>query len=266
MNNSKTILLNTLIASMMSITACQPAPPGLDIHGYQFQLIPGHELRIPLAQARVNANHIHDNGYNSYPNLLTSFQAELDNNGWAHVNGVRLPAQWGFRYVVGYAPTPCNGLSWVFDVDTDDVVVLPCQYFGHIRPLSVSPVTADAQSMPSSFTASGEGIDGTYGMPLVEFFDEYGRLRGSLQANSVGTDSQGPMMTGNMPYLPYTCSYGVIVYSVLSDGTYDVVGVTSMEVTNGQELPPLFEPPPPPDPDPCNTDPYNERLECFPVY
>ena len=96
MNKFKSILPGLLFAALISLTACQPAAPGLDIHGYQFQLIPGHELRIPLAQSRVNANHIHDNGYNSYPNLLTSFQAELDNNGWVHVNDVRLPAQWVF--------------------------------------------------------------------------------------------------------------------------------------------------------------------------
>lgn len=266
MNKFKSILLIPLLVSLLATTSCIPAPPGLDIHGYQFQRIGVHEIRVSMAGSGVNAHWVRDTGYNSYTNLLTNFTAYLGSEGWVHVNDVRLPAQWGFAYVPRGASHPCTGLTWLFDLDVNDIVVLPCQYLGHVFGMSVEPTTADAQAMPAMFTAVGQGIDGTYGMPMVEFFDEYGRQVATVYASSVGTTTEGPTLTGAMPYLPYNSVYVVMVSSVLSDGTYDVGGVSSLVVNNGAELPPLFDPPPPPDPDPCTTDPYNEGLICSPRY
>ena len=121
--------------------------------------------------------------------------------------------------------------------------------------------------MPPSFTISGDGIDGTYGMPLVEFYDEYGTLMASMLATSVGTDDQGiSWLTCSAPYLPYSCTYSIGVSNLLSDGSFDLVGVSSVDVINGQELPPLVDPGLPPDPSPCGQDPYNEQLNCGYIY
>lgn len=237
MKKLKSILLISLLVSLLTISACVPATPGLDIHGYQFQQIPGHELRIPMAGAGVNAHWVRDNGYNSYPNLLTNFVATLGDTGWTHVNNVRLPAEWNFSYVPRTPSHPCSGLSWQFDLEDSDLVILPCQYFGHVFGLTVIPLAADAQAMPATFTAIGEGINGTYGTPMVEFFDEYGRQVATVYATSVNTTAAGPTLTGTTPYLPYNSCYVLIVSSVLADGTYDVGGVSTLVVSNGAELP-----------------------------
>jgi hypothetical protein len=96
-------------------------------------------------------------------------------------------------------------------------------------------------------------------MPQVDFYDEYGRLIASTFATSLGTDGQGSTwFAGDMPSLPYTCTYTVVVSNILSDGSRDIEGIATIDVINGQELPPLPPDPPPdpnPTPDPCGLNP-----------
>jgi len=140
-----------------------------------------------------------------------------------------------------------------------DYAPLPCLN----RPpgsFAFVPATADAQAMPSSFTISGDGIDGTYGMPLVDFYDEYGDLMASISATDLGIDGQGTTwLSSNPPYLTYNGTYFAVVSNVLADGSFDIVGVATVDVINGQDLPPLLGPSPTPDPGPCGQDLYNEQ-------
>jgi hypothetical protein len=227
----------------------------MDLYAYQFkQVTLITQTRLPLSFVGIQGQFVRDIGYNNYPNMGTSFLITLNGEGRGHVDNTRLPAQWNFTFLSG----PCINQTYAEIVDVNDTAVLACQVGPHIHPFSFNPATADALAMPSSFTTSGEGIDGTYGMPMLEFYDEYGRLVATTFATSVGTDGQVTWLTGDMPSLLYTCSYVVGVSNVLSDGSFELLGATSVDVINGQELPPLPDPTPTPDPGPCGEDPQKD--------
>jgi hypothetical protein len=95
--------------------------------------------------------------------------------------------------------------------------------------LTASPSTADLNALPSSFTISGQGMDGTYGMPMVEYFDSDGYLLGSTLATAVAGD--GSWLTTPTPDLSsaYSGTFQIKVTNLRSDGEYlDIVGSATM--------------------------------------
>jgi hypothetical protein len=167
----------------------------------------------------------------------------MDQMGNGTVTEVRIPAIWLFTLLDG----PCAGTGRAtIGEDVTGDAILPCENIFHPHRISFTPIATDAQAPPATFTISGEGIDASYAMPLIEFYDEYGRLTASTYATAVASD--GTSLTSSMPNLPYTNFYAVGVSNALSGGGMDLIGATSVQVTNGQELPPLPDPPP----DECN--------------
>jgi len=262
MSNPKSIRLFVLIVSVVAMAGCVPAPPGMDIYALQtHQVTPFTTTGVPLGFRGIHGDWVSDIGYNSNAaNLGTSFSIVLNGGGRGHIDNTRLPATWDFTFLF---PTVCLHPVIREQVEMHDehggFALLQCERIDGIHPFGFSPDTADAQGMPASFGASGEGIDGTYGMPTVDFYDEYGRWVASKFATSVGTDGQGnTWLTGDMPSLPYSCVYTVAVNNILSDGSPNIIGVATLYVINGQDLPPLVLPPgpdPDPTPDPCGLNP-----------
>jgi hypothetical protein len=103
--------------------------------------------------------------------------------------------------------------------------------------LTADPSSVDLQNPPASGTITGQGFDATYGMPLLEYFDYYGYLVGSVYATSVSSD--GTSLQANIPDLSYVYSgvYQIRVTNKRYDGYYlDIVGSASITAT-GRDRP-----------------------------
>jgi len=103
--------------------------------------------------------------------------------------------------------------------------------FGHNLnlALSASPSSVYLPSPPASGTVTGQSFATTYGMPRVDYFDNYGYLVGSAYATSVAGD--GTSLQANMPDLSnaYSGSYQVKVTNKSDNGYYmDIVGYANM--------------------------------------
>lgn len=95
--------------------------------------------------------------------------------------------------------------------------------------LTANPSGADLNTPPSSTTISGQGMDGTYGMPTIEYFDGSGFFIGSVTATSVAGD--GSWLTAPLPDLSqaYSGNYQLKVVNMRSSGYYlDTVGTTTL--------------------------------------
>lgn len=107
------------------------------------------------------------------------------------------------------------------------ITVVLGQRFGF--SLTASPSSADLTAPPSSVTISGQAMDATYGMPLVEYFDGQGYLIGSINATAVAGD--GSWLTAPAPDLSsvYSGTYQIQVTNMTSGGYYlDIVGAATM--------------------------------------
>lgn len=95
--------------------------------------------------------------------------------------------------------------------------------------LTASPSSVYLPGPPASAVITGQSFDATYGMPLVEYFDNYGYLIGSVNANSVSGD--GTWLQATMPDLSsvYSGNYSIQVTNMRYDGYYlDIVGSASV--------------------------------------
>lgn len=91
--------------------------------------------------------------------------------------------------------------------------------------LAASPSSVYLPGPPATGTITGQGFDATYGMPVVEYFDNNGYLVGSAYADSVSGD--GTSLQANLPNLSYAYSgtYQIKVTNKSYDGYYlDIVG------------------------------------------
>ena len=95
--------------------------------------------------------------------------------------------------------------------------------------LSAAPCTVDLNALPSSVTITGQAIDGTYGMPLVEYFDSNGYLVGSTSATAVASDGSWLTAPPSNLWSVYSGIYQVRVTNRRSDGWYlNIVGTATM--------------------------------------
>lgn len=99
---------------------------------------------------------------------------------------------------------------------------------------SASPSSIDLESPPSTMTIYGSDIDSTYGMPVVEFYDNNSDFVGRETATSV--DSGGTWLVVNTPDLSsvYSGDYQIEVHNVNSSSGYDFIGVTDV-ITYGRD-------------------------------
>jgi len=108
---------------------------------------------------------------------------------------------------------------------------------------AVEPASIDATAPPEAVTVTGAGIDATYGMPYVSFYNPNGYVLAEGRASTVSPE--GTSMSAVIPEISSvpSGSYWAIVRKVMADGSLQFVGAAEVYVFN-------FEPPPPPDPEP----------------
>ena len=172
----------------------------------------------------------------------TSFAAFTSPGAYYHVDNGRVPARWRI-FPAGACIRTTNPER---DVTANSKQLAQCLVV--VAFLTADPGSVDLASPPPVVTIGGGGFDATYGMPLVEYFDQYsGALIASTTASSVASDgSSVQVYTPNLSGV-YTGSYNIVVSNVAWDGSNSTVGVASFYAC-------CVDPPPsdpPPDPPPC---------------
>lgn len=91
-----------------------------------------------------------------------------------------------------------------------------------------APSSIDLQAPPPSITITGEAISTSYGMPKVQFYNEYETLVAEVTASDVAPD--GSWLTAPTPGLGnvYTGQYSVEVSNVTPYGTTEVIGAAQL--------------------------------------
>ena len=183
---------------------------------------------------------------------VTSFNTFTDAGGRLTVTNGRVPAQW--QFIRGPIP-PCPTIAALLNITPGQEIVGACILIG-VDNLTASPNPLDSQLAPQPFQISGGSFDTTYGMPKVEYFDDFGNWVGEATATSVS----GGVMYGVTPDLGalYDGFYTLMVSNATADG-WQAIGYTAVYTVGNPE-------PPPPDPDPCPLGLPGEPLpECGPV-
>jgi hypothetical protein len=172
----------------------------------------------------------------------TNFGAFTNPGAYYHVDNGRVPARWRI-FPVGACIRTTNPER---DVTANSKQIAQCLVV--VQFLAADPSSIDLASPPPVVTLSGGGFDATYGMPVVEYFDQYsGALIASTTAASIASDgSSVQVYTPNLSGV-YTASYNIVVSNVAWDGSNSTVGVANFYACCVDPPPPD----PPPDPPPC---------------
>jgi len=169
------------------------------------------------------------------------------NDGRTFVTRGRAPSLWTFYYLPS-DHGPCQFQSATLQVYQNQYTPFICiQRPGFL--FIAAPGSIDVSAPPATLvfqTTDAGVIDTAYGMPIVEFFDEYGTLL--AQATATDVSNGGTTLQINMPDISscYTGTYGVSVKNAMADGTWDYFGVAIMDMYGNDPPPP--EPDPTPDP------------------
>lgn len=184
----------------------------------------------------------------------TLCDVETDDRGRAGCTHGRAPAVWEFVYWGNRADLNfcINQRFAVFAAPLTTSDILCTETVGIF--FTTVPDTVDVQAPPPTVTVYGQGISTTYGMPVVEYWNEFGAVVGQATADEVAPD--GTWISTPTPYIDPNITYGgaytVGINNVMADGTYDTVGFASLTVVNSNppQLPPDLYPEP--TPEPCN--------------
>jgi hypothetical protein len=230
-----------VMATVIDCGHSSPTPPpnGFNARAEQWVVVPGGFQF--LATTTVQGFWLND--YSGAQGNTKNF-ALLAVNGYGHVTDGRAPARWFLQ-----VPIPC--ITYL-EPNARDVTIGSNQLTRCVVStvfLSANPDSVDLQSPPPSVTFSGGGFSTDYGMPVVEYYDQYtGELVASTTAYSVAGD--GSSLQASTPDLSsiYSGSYSVVVSNKLADGSNSIVGVATLSACCVDPPPP----PPPPDPGDCS--------------
>jgi hypothetical protein len=130
--------------------------------------------------------------------------------------------------------------------------VLIAMGFNFGYTLTAEPGSIDLQNPPESILISGQGIDSTYGPPMVEYFDSYGYLIGSVAASKIGDDgSWGYVEVPDLSSV-YSGSYQIRITNMTAAGHYlNIVGTASV-IASGRDIPD------------SDGDGWNDAEDCYP--
>jgi len=170
-----------------------------------------------------------------------------------HISNGRIIALWTFHRDGGH----CGPLDFAFQVRDNMTCVLPCDLRG--TRFTASPDSVDVNSPPGSITLGGSGLSTQYGMPVAEYYDEYGTFIGQQTASYVAGD--GSWLQSPTPNLSgvYSGVYTVVITNTDWDGSRIVVGTATLWLY-GNDMPP---PPPDPDPDPDPGGCYDRECQVY---
>lgn len=200
----------------------------------------GHFTDPASSCGNITGFDITTNGEGKFKN--TDFVA----NGW-----------WSFQRIGGH--TGCGLITSAGYVACGGTAPLNCS---SALAFGMAPASIDVNAPPATATFTGAGLSTTYGMPTIEFYDEYGTFFNQTTASSVSAG--GTSLQAAVPNLAglYSGTYTIVIVNATANGSRNVVGTASVWVY-GNPMPP-----PDPDPDPCPSPLPGQLppLECGPVY
>jgi hypothetical protein len=168
-------------------------------------------------------------------NLTTDSEGKAKSRDWG------ADAYWNFQRIGGHAG--CGLLPSFGYLPCGGSVTLNCS---SALAFGMAPESIDVNAPPATATFTGAGLSTTYGMPTIEFYDEYGNFFNQTTASSVSAD--GTWLQAAVPSLAglYSGTYTIVIVNATADGSRNAIGTASVWVYGND----LIEPPPDPDPDP----------------
>lgn len=120
-----------------------------------------------------------------------------------------------------------------------------------------TPSSVDLLAPPSTFTINGAGISTAYGMPTIQYWDDFGQLLGETTATSVAAD--GTWLEAPTPgtWQAYSGNWTVYVMNKTWSGGIEHAG-SALVNAYGRD----YEPPPPPPEDPCLQERNGPQMDC----
>jgi len=251
-----------LCAVAVAIAGCggnNPPQPGFNVVGEKYVEVFGGGFMF-VTFTTIRGNWVSDNG--SAVGTTTSFGPQLC-NGPCPVSQGRVPATWnivagipGAECVFYREPTQRN-------VTSGSTQKSRCVTGGIIFPFSVSPNSINLQAPPATVDMTGQGLNTTYGMPSVEYVDQYtGQVLGSATATAV---NGGTWLRAPVPDLSsvYSGTYNILISNATSGGGREYVGTATVSCYGRDGW---YEPPPDPDPNPdpdqCGCPPNMPCMPC----
>lgn len=177
----------------------------------------------PFPYAITYGNFVRPKFYPPPTGTLENFRTEAGKVGESVVPNVKAPGRWK---LYGYANWgDCTGITGYQDMNPGVDNYVPCSYRRVFAfNLLFDPNTLTAAS-PQEFRIDGNGMDATYGMPTIQFYDRIGTLIAQTQATSLSSDNE--TLTAWSGCLS-SCSGGlhsVQIWNATEDGNGQLVGI-----------------------------------------
>lgn len=245
MSKLKSVMLGVVVLGASLSAACgggggggsQPQS-GFKVQGEKYVAVFGGGFHF-ISRVNVQGSWQFDNG--SAVGTVTSFGPFLClGDDPCPVTGGRVPARWTI-----FAGAPGDCFRQITDpnmnVTAGETKVAQCETLGLVFAFSSSPATVNLLSPPANFELTGSGLSTAYGMPYVEYVDEYtGDLIGGTTASAVSAD--GTWLQAPMPDLSsvYNGTYNILISNRRPDGSLEYVGTSTMNAFGrlGQYVPP----------------------------
>lgn len=247
MNKIKTIMFSAALLCAGLSAACgggsSTQQSGFYAQGEKYVSVIGGGYAL-ISVANVQGTHQFDNS-TSAVGSVTSFGPLLCIGGPCKIDGGRVPARW--RIIAG-GGGECIGqiTNPDMDVSAGQTKTARCLVFGSIGPFFPFQQSVNLQAPPPNLElGGGSGLDSTYGMPHLEYFDGYsGEVIGSTDATAVSAD--GSWLQSPTPDLSqvYSGTYNILISNRQADGSMAYIGTATFD-TYGRDG--FYEPPP----DPC---------------
>jgi hypothetical protein len=161
-------------------------------------------------------------------------------NRWSgdYILNGRAPARWEITVSETLNPpmTPCWGRTAVGNIKSKTYNQLICGFFFSMRSnFDISPQTIAANST-TNITVTGEGISGTYGMPIAFVMNTTGVILGEATASSCT-----PGWMNGTVYIPSVPSgnYVLMISNRTQSGGYEDIGGVEFYIEGG---PPVCDP------------------------
>lgn len=239
-----------LIAALVLValgSGCSKTPPPPN-PGYRFSsYLQFFEFGIPVRTVKDPDKLFSGDLINAMPGApgtVGFWRARTNYQAYYDVLSGIAPAEWEFVALDGV----CQGLSFQTFVSAGQDLQVACMV-PETPSFFAQPDYIDADYPPASVAINGTGINSASGMPMVEYWDQYGYFVASSQATEVAAD--GTWLSGPTPDIASVHSGRYVLR--IKQATGELIGQATMDVYK-------YEPPPPPDP--CgygSTDPYGYR-------
>lgn len=219
-----------------------PPPSGFKARGENWFLGSDGQFHF-LGGTTVSGFWLNDTG--SPTGSVTSFAAFTNSGANYNVTNGRVPANWRILATNGACFQVLE--PSVRNVTAGSTQVARC-VVSTLFFLTASPSSINLASPPSTVSIGGGGFSTTYGMPIVEYYDQVtGVLIANATASSVAGDGSSlDVVTPDLSGV-YTGGYNIVVSNKASDGSNNPVGIASFSACCIDPPPPD----PPDDPPPC---------------